>query len=100
MSDLSPQMIARALGGDIIGRNRVLVPGPGHSKHDRSLLIKIDPAAPNGFQVTTFSSKDDWRDCRDYVAAALGLKAGFVPSIIPRPSIVRDATSSAFPLQL
>jgi len=100
MSDLSPQMIARALGGDIIGRSRVLVPGPGHSKVDRSLLIKIDPAAPNGFQVSTFSSRDDWRTCRDYVCAALGLGAGFVPSIVPRPTVVRDAPSSAGPLQL
>jgi hypothetical protein len=69
MNGLSPQMIARFLGGDIIGRNRVLVPGPGHSKADRSLLIGIDPSAPNGFQVSTFSSKDDWRACRDYVCA-------------------------------
>jgi hypothetical protein len=32
--------VARALGGDV-GRN-VLAPGPGHSRAERSLSIKID----------------------------------------------------------
>ena len=46
-------------------------PGPGHSSADRSLSVKIDPAAPDGFVVHSFSG-DDPRECRDHVRAALG----------------------------
>jgi len=28
---------ARALGGDVVGRDQILCPGPGHSPRDRSL---------------------------------------------------------------
>jgi len=63
---------ARALGGDVIGRDAVAVPGPGHSARDRSLTVKFDPRAPDGFLV--YSHCDDgWRDCRDHVRARLGL---------------------------
>ena len=34
--------IARALGGNVAGRNSVVAPGPGHSPHDRSLSVKLD----------------------------------------------------------
>ena len=63
---------ARALCGDVIGRDAVAVPGPGHSARDRSLTVKFDPRAPDGFLV--YSHCDDgWRDCRDHVRARLGL---------------------------
>jgi hypothetical protein len=102
MSDLDPRTIARIMGGDVTGRDSVLVPGPGHSKNDRSLSIKIDPAAPLGFRVNTFSHKDDWQTCRDYVCAALGLKRDFIPPIriAPPPQPAPRLVSSAFPLQL
>jgi hypothetical protein len=61
--------IARALGGEVIGRDRVAAPGPNHSKRDRSLSILI---TSDGFVVHSFSG-DDWRVCRDHVRAALGL---------------------------
>jgi len=63
---------ARALGGDVIGRDAVAVPGPGHSARDRSLTVKFDPRAPEGFLVYSHCD-DDWRDCRDHVRARLGL---------------------------
>jgi putative DNA primase/helicase len=55
--------IAKALGGDIVGPERVLAPGPGHSPADRSMSVLINPNARDGFLVTSFSG-DDWRDCR------------------------------------
>jgi hypothetical protein len=63
--------IARALGGEISGR-QVLAPGPGHSARDRSLSVRLSPAAPDGFLAFSHSG-DDWRTCRDYVRAKLGL---------------------------
>jgi putative DNA primase/helicase len=65
--------VARILGGEANG-NSVSAPGPGHSPKDRSLSIRINPAAPGGFMVTDFSSFDDWQACRDYVRARLGLE--------------------------
>jgi len=48
MMHISPQQLAAALSGEVSG-NEVLAPGPGHSPRDRSLSIKIDPGAPDGF---------------------------------------------------
>jgi hypothetical protein len=64
--------VARALGGDIVGRHSAAVPGPNHSRKDRSLSIKISPSAPDGF-VCFSHAGDDWRTCRDYVRQRLGL---------------------------
>src|SRR5262249_41695713 len=64
---------ARALAGDVSGRNGVLCPGPGHSREDRSLSVKFDLAAPDGFVVHSFA-KDDAIACRDYVRERLGLE--------------------------
>jgi putative DNA primase/helicase len=65
------QTIARALGGEVTGR-QVLAPGPGHSPKDRSLAVSVSNDAPDGF-VTYSHAGDDWRECRDYVRAKLGL---------------------------
>ena len=46
----SLQAIARALGGDI-SNGEVLAPGPGHSAKDRTLSVKVDANAPDGFIV-------------------------------------------------
>lgn len=67
---LSLPEIARALGGQVRG-NRVVAPGPGHSRRDRSLSVRLADAT-DGFVVTSFAG-DDWAACRDYVAAQLGL---------------------------
>jgi len=69
----SAREAASLLQGDITGRNRVLCPGPGHSRLDRSLSVTFDSSAPDGFLVHSFAG-DDWRDCRDHVHHLLGLE--------------------------
>jgi putative DNA primase/helicase len=68
----STREIAAALGGQVAGPNTVLAPGPGHSAGDRSLAVRLDPAAPDGFLACSHSG-DDWRACRDHVRKKLGL---------------------------
>jgi putative DNA primase/helicase len=63
--------LALALGGEISGR-QVLAPGPGHRPQDRSLSIRIEPGAPDGFIVYSFAG-DDPLACKDYVRERLGL---------------------------
>jgi putative DNA primase/helicase len=70
---LDPRAVAHKLGGSVNGRN-VIAPGPGHSPADRSLAVRFDPNAPEGFSCHSFAG-DDWRECRDYVRCALGLSA-------------------------
>ena len=65
------QTLARALGGEV-RNDQVLAPGPGHSAIDRSLSIKIDANAPDGFLVHSFTT-DDPITCRDYVREKIGL---------------------------
>lgn len=69
---LDPYAVARATGGNVIGRWHVLSPAPGHSARDRSLSIRLDPSAPDGFILHPHAG-DDWRACRDHVKAALAL---------------------------
>src|SRR5262245_20033843 len=64
--------IAEALGGDVIN-GQVLAPGPGHSAKDRSLSVKLDSHAPDGFVVHSFAG-DDPIACRDCVRKKLGLR--------------------------
>jgi putative DNA primase/helicase len=64
--------LARALGGEVVGRDTVLCPGPGHGPGDRSLTVRLKPHAPDGFVVHSFAG-DEWRECRDFVRARLGL---------------------------
>lgn len=66
---------AKALGGDVAGRNNVLCPGPGHSPRDRSLSVTF-----TGDDFTVFShAGDDWRACKDHVRERLGL-GDFTPA--------------------
>jgi hypothetical protein len=69
---LSTRQIAQALGGQVAGAQTILCPGPGHSHQDRSLAVRLDPHAPDGF-ICFSHCGDDWRDCRDYVRDRLGL---------------------------
>jgi hypothetical protein len=69
---MDARSIALALGGEVAGRNTVMAPGPGHSRKDRSLAIRLDPNAPSGFFVYSHAG-DDWKACRDYVRHSLGL---------------------------
>ncbi len=63
--------IAQTLGGDVSGR-QALVPGPGHNPHDRSLSIRVEPGAPDGFVVHSFAG-DHPIVCKDHVRERLGL---------------------------
>ena len=69
---MDARSLAAALNGEVVGPDRVLAPGPGHSPQDRSLSIRLDPAAPDGFLAHSFAG-DDWRACRDHIRAAIGL---------------------------
>jgi putative DNA primase/helicase len=57
------------LGGDVSGKG-VVCPGPRHSSRDRSLAVKV--GASGEILVHSFAG-DDWRECRDYVSAKLGI---------------------------
>jgi hypothetical protein len=74
---MNKKHLARALGGEVTG-GHVLCPGPGHSPRDRSLAVFIDPSSPDLFRTHSFAG-DDFRACRDYVKARLGVG-------IPTPS--------------
>jgi putative DNA primase/helicase len=66
--------MACRLGGEVSGRNQVICPGPGHTKQDRSLSVRFDSGAPEGFLVHSFAGDDPIR-CRDYVREQLGRPA-------------------------
>src|SRR5262249_2364334 len=70
MNVIDPQNLASALGGEASG-NEIRCPGPGHSARDRSLSIKLDPGAPDGFVVHSFAG-DDPIACKDYVRQKAG----------------------------
>ncbi len=54
--------------------NEVRAPGPGHSRIDRSLSVRLDANAPDGFVVHSFAN-DDPIACRDYVREKAELPA-------------------------
>ena len=80
---LSPREIARILGGDAYGGNKILAPGPGHSRKDRSLSITIKPDAPDGFLVHSQAGDDDLA-CKDHVRERLGLARAPARGATPR----------------
>lgn len=67
----SIERVAELPGGEACGE-QVLAPGPGHSAEDRSLSVKLDDDAADGFVINTFSG-DDVAACRDHVRQKLGL---------------------------
>jgi putative DNA primase/helicase len=91
MTDL--RALARRLGGEVSGPNTILCPGPGHSPKDRSLSVRLERDAPDGF-VTFSHSGDDWRQCRDHVKQAWGLpRDGWKRDRPPRPRALGAAAS-------
>jgi hypothetical protein len=88
---ISLQTLARALGGEI-SNGEVLAPGPGHSPRDRSLSIRPEPGAPDGFLVHSFADDDSLvcRVCRDYVRNRLGLDP-FKPNGGAKPNSAKAA---------
>src|SRR6202049_5069924 len=83
---LDARAVAAQLGGNVAGRDAVLAPGPGHSRADRSLSIKIDPGARDGFVLHSFAG-DSVAACRDHVRARLGIDrwAPRPPAAPPQP---------------
>jgi hypothetical protein len=69
MTDI--RAIARALGGNVISRDAVVAPGPGHGPRDRSLTVKFVADAPDGFLVFSHAG-DPWDICKDHVREQLG----------------------------
>jgi hypothetical protein len=67
---IDPRSLAKDLGGEVSGNN-VRAPSPGHSAKDRSLSIRVDPGAPDGFVINI--SGHDWQQCKDYVRQKAGL---------------------------
>lgn len=88
---VSPKQAAVLLGGDVSG-DSVLAPGPGHSKHDRSLSVRFSADAPEGFVVHSFAG-DDALECRDYVKGKLGI-AEYRPSERVRERASKPSTSA------
>jgi putative DNA primase/helicase len=80
---LDPKIIARALGGDVVSRDQVAAPGPGHSSRDRSLSVRV---TPNGFMVHSHAG-DNWRECRDYVKGRLGVDPRQPVKVITPPDV-------------
>jgi hypothetical protein len=78
MRDMNLRELAHILGGEVHGRE-VLCPGPGHSRSDRSLSVRIEPDARRGFVVNSFAG-DDWRVCRAYVLSRMGLSGADLSS--------------------
>lgn len=69
-SSLTPQSVARAIGGKVVRGNRVVAHAPGHKKGAPEISITVDPSAPRGILVNCFSGEDpvamkDWvlRQC-------------------------------------
>jgi putative DNA primase/helicase len=85
--------IARALGGDVSGR-QVLAPGPGHSSRDRSLAVRPSTSVPDGWLVFSHCG-DDWRLCREHVRERLGGRCR--PD---RPARVDHTISAQFPISV
>ena len=71
----------------------MLAPGPGHRAIDRSLSIKLDASAPDGFVVHSFAG-DDPIECRDYVREKVGLPA-FKANGHNRPRVSDDVIKRA-----
>ena len=62
------RQVTKHLGGEWKGRFG-LAPGPGHSKHDRSLKIKAHPSKPDDIVLHSFAG-DDWQPSKDELRAA------------------------------
>jgi putative DNA primase/helicase len=71
LHSITLHQLANLLGGEVAG-DEVHAPGPGHSFHDRSMSVKLDPDAPDGFIVHSFAG-DDPIKCRDYIRQKIGV---------------------------
>ena len=89
--NIDTKTAARLLGGDARG-NRILCPGPGHSKRDRSLSVTFH--ADGSFTTNSFAG-DDFRDCRDHVKAILGMSDDRPVAVTAPPVSISSGSSAA-----
>jgi AAA domain len=73
VTHLSPDSVARALGGKVVGRNKVRAPSPGAGSDDLSLEVRIANDLPDGFAVCDYYG-ENWKDAKDYVRGKLGIR--------------------------
>jgi putative DNA primase/helicase len=76
--------LAKQWGGEVCN-GEIRIPGPGHTSIDRSLAVR---PSGQGFVVYTFSNRNTWQECRDYVEDLLGghpIKFDLKQSDTPRP---------------
>ena len=93
---MNPRHIAQALGGDVAGPNQIIAPGPGHSPRDRSLSIRIDASAPDGFVVFSHAG-DDPLAAKDYVKQRLGIETSRRrDNSVPRTSCHREVSDDRY----
>ena len=95
MTAASLDEIARALGGKVI-RNQVLAPGPGHTRKDLSLSVRLSSASRDGFIAHSFA-EEDWKLCHDYVRERLGLPGDSWRKEKSRPTLRVIQQSSSAP---
>src|SRR5262249_49555790 len=81
---MNAHQAARALGGRVCGRNKISAPGPGHSKHDQSMLVTL---LSTGYVVHSFAG-DDWKTCRQHVNDRLGLAPRYANLCISNHSAI------------
>src|SRR4051812_29327223 len=66
---MDAQTLAIKLKGEVVGRDSVIAPGPGHSPVDRSLSVRL--TGGEKFVVHSFAG-DSWQQCRDHVRESMG----------------------------
>ena len=86
--------IAAALGGEVVNVSSVLCPGPGHSRHDRSLMVTFQP---DGSFTTHSFAADNWKVCKDYVTRILG---GGIQSVLTEEAMKPRFDGVDFALQI
>ena len=93
----SLRAIVRAFGGVLLADGRsALIPGPGHSKRDRSVSLR---QLPNGrILIHCFSPKDDWREVQAMLEAHCAM-AG-VPDAACAPPDEVDASGESKTLRV
>jgi hypothetical protein len=96
-SNFDAKSLAAALGGEVVGPNQVRAPGPGHSKKDRSLTVKIDPTAPHGLLIHSFAN-DSFQLCLSHIHFVLGISGEAFVSVPENPAWTRSSTDAALHL--
>jgi putative DNA primase/helicase len=72
MSKFHVRNLARSLDGDVAGPDSIVCPGPGHSRADRSLSIRLVSGNEDGFIVYSHAG-DPIPDCKDHVRKRTGI---------------------------